>query len=447
MSNQYPQPGWNMSGPPAGPGQQHQQMPYPPGPGGQDQWPQPKKKRTGLIVSLVLVVVLLAGGGVGVWLWQGGGPAGDPSADLPASEGLKEMAFPDPNSFGYGEGSEAMCAALSEKLAPRGYQPVSGDKSGSTGLTCRFLTPGLSLLKEGSVDIRADIGVWKDDAAQRYASLQENAVGQSEKEKNKPDIAVSKVERFPVGDAGYIYHRESIRADTEAYFRSGEYLMLVSVWGTEVVSADADVPKTKALTGEVTYQEITDILTVLNGEGEPGPPLISAPEQEKSPALEAMADLRFPEEFTVAAACPAVVAATAPAGLRPGGGGACGVERGSDDWRDHGEGYVEMTMAINGKDYPKTGNILATEELARDVRARLKMTDRECTPLYSLPFAETGYALYCGNILWVGFVLDGETYVDIEYSGHRVRDSDLEPVPVDEVMALLVTVLTAMATG
>lgn len=461
MSNQYPQPGWNRAG--SGypqqqpqfqsrfPQQPHHHQPYPPQQqgGAPDPWPTPKKKRTGLVVTLVLVVVLLAGGGVGVWLWQGGGgdtgSGSDPSADLPANESLQEMAFPDPNSFGYGEGSEAMCAALNEKMRTRGYEQVSGKRTDGTGLYCRFLTPGLSLLKEGSIDLRADIAVWKDNAEQRYAELQEGALSQSEQLRQKPEYTANAVERFPVGDAGFIFHREGVRTDTEAYFRSGEYLMLISVWGTEKVSLDPVSSTT--LPAEVTYGEITGILMTLSGEGEPSPPRIIPPEQEKNPLFDAMADLRMPEKPTAQQACPAIAAATAPAGLTTGGGAGCTLSRGSDDWRDHTEGYVEMNLAVRTDHYPSTGNILATEELARDVQSRLSSTKRECTPLYSLPFAETGYAVYCGNILWAGFVVGGETYVDIEYSGHRVRNSDLEAVPVDEVMGLLVTVVTAMADG
>jgi hypothetical protein len=402
----------------------------------------PKKKRSKWLVVVAVVAVVAAGAGIGVWLLRDGA-GGDPSADLPKNPNLPAMSFPDPDSFGYADGPEAMCAALDEVMSVRGYLLVSG-KRNNGGQYCRFITPGLSLLKDGSNELRVDIGVWRDDAERRYEGLQSSALEQSQ-QKN-PGSAVSKVERFPVGDAGFIHHREGERTDTEAHFRAGGDLMMVSVWGTVLVASTSEVPETKPLTEEITYREITDVIASLTG-GEPGPPQITAPELAQSPALAGLANLALPAGLTAQDACAKVVPVAETLGMKQKTSGECGFEAGSDDWRDHVEGYTEREMTIGVRDYPPEGNIVASEEMARDLRSWLRIAagSRPCGPLYELPFAaNTGYATYCGNVLHAGFVLDRRNYVRIDANGYRKTGGELVALPEDEVLGNLATVLTAM---
>jgi hypothetical protein len=405
----------------------------------------PKRKRSRWLVVVAVVAVVAIGAGVGVWLLLDGS-GGDPSAELPQNQNLEAMSFPDPDSFGYAEGPEAMCAALDEAMSARGYLLVSG-KRNNGGQYCRFITPGLSLLKDGSNEIRVDIGVWRDNAEDRYASLQSSALEQSQAQQKKSGDAVSRVERFPVGDSGFIYHREGDRTDTEAHFRSGGDLMMVAVWGTVLVSSTSDTPVTEPLSGEVTYREITDIIMSLNGEGKPGPPQITAPELARSPALAGLANLTFPAGMTAGDVCAKVTPVAGTLGMKQKTSGDCGFEAGSDNWRDYVEGYTEREMTIGVGDHPPEGNIVASEEMARDLRSWLRIAteDRPCGPLYELPFADTGYATYCGNVLHVGFVLDGRTYVSIDSNGFRKTGGELVPLPEDEVLGNLATVLTAMS--
>jgi hypothetical protein len=55
--------------------------------------------------------------------------------------------------------------------------------------------------------------------------------------------------------------------------------------------------------------------------------------------------------------------------------------------------------------------------------------------------------VYCGNLLSSGFLLDNRTYVHIEFSCHRVQNSDLVPLSENEVLGNLATILTAMSSG
>jgi hypothetical protein len=406
--------------------------------------PGSQKKRSAWPIVVAVVAVVAIGAGAGAWfMWGGSGD--DAGADLPENQNLTAMSFPDPDSFDYAKGPAAMCAALDEVMSARGYLHVSGKKADG-GQYCRFITPGLSLLKDGSNELRVDIGVWRDNAETRYAGLESSAIEKSQSQQKNPSYSVSKVERFPVGDAGFIFHREGDRADTEAYFRSGDDLMSVSVWGTTLVSTSGGSPETKSLTEEITYREITDIMASLTGDGEPGPPQITAPELAQSPVLSGLANLSFPEGLTTASACEKVAPVAKTMGMQK-SSSACGFKVGSDNWRDHGVGYKEWEMSISARDYPPEGNIEAVEELARDLRSNLKISaDRPCDPLYELPFADTGYATYCGNKLYVGFVLDDRLYVKVEMHGyHVVAGHNLKPLPEDEVLGNLAATLTAMS--
>ncbi|GAB3458214.1 hypothetical protein [Actinophytocola sediminis] len=445
MSDRYPNPGWNG---PAHPGQQPVGYPqYGPVPGGPADW-QPKKKRTGLIVTLVVVVlVLVVGGGVGVWVWQSGGSDGDPSADLPANPDLAETPFPDLTALRVADGPQAMCAALVEKLTPRGYLLVSG-KRGGGGQYCRFVTPGASLLTDGSNDILLEINVWQDNVADRYAKFQEQV--QTDATENARAYSASKVERFPVGDAGFVSHRENKQTtSTEAFFRSGELMMRIMVGGTVVVAdALATTPKREPLAEEVTYREVADVLATLNGAGEPGPRQITTLEQVDSPALAGTAELSFPDDLSQQSACDAVTTLAASWKVkRTGSGQSCKFDPVNNDWRDSVEGNIERNILVVVKDFPPEGNARPEEKLGEDLRFALGYAekDEKTCPLYRLPFADTGYTMYCGNFFYAGFLLNGRSYVYVEASNTLVVSDGLSHLPEDVVLADLVAMLTAMA--
>lgn len=237
---------------------------------------------------------------------------------------------------------------------------------------------------------------------------------------------------------------------TQANFLSGEYLMMVAVGGMTLVSVTFDKLETKPLTEEITYREITDVLTSLSGKGEPGPPQITAAKLSDSPVLAGTAELTFPKGLNEQAVCPKVATVAESLGVRPRSGRACEFEPVRDDWRGHVEGYVERQFSVYIKDYPPEGNIFGSEELARDLQDRLRQGGRagdESGQLYRLPFEKTGYAVYCGNILSSAFLLDNRTYVHIDFSCHRVQDSDLVALSENEVLDNLATILTAMSSG
>ena len=196
--------------------------------------------------------------------------------DLPKNAALAQLAFPDLGALRHGDGVDAMCGSVEKAMTPRGYRRISaGETSG--GINCRFITPGLSLLTDGAIMMSSDVASWRGDTEDLFQRFYDQAVRMRDAELKNPSYASSKIEHFPAGDGGYIFHRvtkavsaTNARTDTEAVFRSGDDLMWVALWGNvhraakggERVLADP-------LTEEITYREISDIVKALSGDGQP----------------------------------------------------------------------------------------------------------------------------------------------------------------------------------
>ena len=212
------------------------------------------------------MVVLVAGIAGGVWWVQsGGGSSATGQNDLPRNQNLKELAFPDPDGFGFGGGPGEMCATLDKAMRARGYQPVDAKGSDGANASCWYITTGLSLMEDGSNNLNADISVWRGDVGPRYQTMLDKAVRERDEQQPDPEFRTSKVEQFPVGDVGFISHQESTnpnteRTDTTAVFRSGDDLVMIAMWGNvRHVGEAGEYGKSEPLTEEVTYGEIADI--------------------------------------------------------------------------------------------------------------------------------------------------------------------------------------------
>lgn len=411
------------------------------------QQPPPKKRAKRVVLIVVAVVLVAAAAGAAVVFW----PKGDdlPShADLPTSPGLSSTAFPDPDSFSYGEGVPAMCAALDKIMTERGYLHIS-DGTADGGQYCRFITPGLSMLEDGSYELRVEITAWRDNAEARFGRFLQLAQEKNQSQKSNPDYRVSTLEQFPSGDAGFVFHRESPsqgRADTEAYLRSGDDLVLITVWGG-IQHVTTEDQKAEPLTREITYREITDILTAITGDGEPGPAQITPPGLAEHRTLAGLAEPALPEGATTDAVCERVQSVAAQLEVQRKSSGGCTFEAvdGSD---------ADREIIIGVGHFDLDGNTLASEQLARDLRSTIQRTS-EATyqrgSLYGLPFGDTGYVLpysveSAGTSGYVdaAYVTGRETYVLVQLRVWRYVDGDRVAPSEDERIADMATVLTAM---
>ncbi|MBB4911107.1 hypothetical protein [Actinophytocola algeriensis] len=310
----------------------------------------------------VAVVTGIAGG---VWLWQrDGGSSAASQSDLPKNPNLETLAVPDPDKLGYGGGAAAMCGSVEEVMIQRGYsRSTEGTTEG--GIYCRSITPALSLLEDGSYRIGADVAVWRDNAEERYQRFLDKATGERDVQKDNPDYRLSKIEQFPAGDVGFIFHREADtqgmnRADTEAVFRSGGDVLMISVWGSiEHVGGEVgEPPPSEPLTEETTYREITDVLMALSGEGQPGKPQITAPNLQESPILAALRDLEPPAGATDEV-CGKAAAAAGQLGVKRKDGNTCVFEPIADEDAEnyHQEGYVERDITVGVEALAKDSNV------------------------------------------------------------------------------------------
>ncbi|HEX2130221.1 MAG TPA: hypothetical protein VHH15_01580 [Actinophytocola sp.] len=427
----------------------------------------PARKKGGrrLVVVLVVAVVLAAGVAGGVWLWQGGGDsvtAGQ--ADLPKNPDLRTTAFPDLDSLGFGGGPAELCPSVNKVMRERGYQRVSAGRDGS-GISCMFITTGLSLLKDGSNDLSANITAWRGEAGDKYQGFLDKFTGQRDRQQQDPDYRVSKVEQFPVGDEGFIAHQESLRPDSErttttAFFRSGEDVMMIAVWGAvhHLSETGADQPN-EPLTEEIAYGELTDILLSLNGEGTPGEPRISEPDLAENPALSGLTEPALPTEGTPEEVCDAFADAAEQIGTVPAGatvdhaGGAprygCSFDP-PEEPEDWPEDYGEREISIRTVTYDPAEAFRASESMGRELQGLMRNTATDKTrpsPLYELPIGDIGYALYHVpgyGYLTAAYLVDGRTYVHIELNGWTRGDDGVVPLSEDALLADLTTLLNGV---
>ncbi|MEV1119575.1 hypothetical protein AB0I91_31370 [Actinosynnema sp. NPDC049800] len=414
-----------------------------------------------MVAVIVVVLVVLAGAG-GVWFWQSGGGSSAVGEDLPKNPALDRLAFPDLGALRHGDGVDALCGSMAEVMTGRGYRPISRGKT-EGGINCRFITPGLSLLTDGALMMSSDVATWRGDADDRYQRFYDLAVRQRDAQLKNPGYASSKIEHFPAGDGGYVFHRETkavgatgARTDTEAVFRSGEDLMWVALWGNvhraakggERVLADP-------LTEEVTYGEISDIVKSLSGEGQPGAPRITKPELAQQPTLAATKAKPVAGGTTTKDVCAKFDAAAGQLGVTavPNRGG-CVYD--PPDGASYGEGSVHRTVEIAVGVEEKDSNTPAEEELARELRSLLGRTSDdkyEFGKVCELPVGDTGYAVYytlkggggsSSGYVQAGYVVDGTTHVVVKVTSRVKKGRDLVAPPEDALVADLVTVLTAI---
>lgn len=429
-------------------------MPVPPG---------PPKKRTGRVVAVIVVVlVVVLGGGVGVWVWQSGGGSSAVGEDLPKNAALAQLAFPDLGALRHGDGVDAMCGSVEKAMTPRGYRRISaGETSG--GINCRFITPGLSLLTDGAIMMSSDVASWRGDTEDLFQRFYDQAVRARDAELKNPHYASSKIEHFPAGDGGYIFHRvtkavgaTNARTDTEAVFRAGDDLMWVALWGNvhraakggERVLADP-------LTEEITYREISDIVKALSGDGQPGAPQITKPDLAQHPTLAATGAKPVAGGTTTEAVCGKFGAAAGKLGVVPmPKRGGCTYEPPDD--RSYSEGSVHRTVGIAVEVKEKDSNTPAEEELARELRSLLERSSDDkykFGPVHELPLGGTGYAvLYTleggggssSGYVQAGYVVDGTTHVLVKLTSRVKNGRDLVAPSEEALVADLVTILTAI---
>lgn len=407
--------------------------------------------------------MLVAGVAGGLWLWSGSGSGGAPAAgqdELPKNPDLAEMPFPDLEVFGLGDGS-GLCEPVNEIMRGRGYQPVDA-KGGDTEASCWYITTGLSLLEDGSNNLNADISVWRGDADSRYQTFLDKFAGQRDAQQEKPDFRLSKIEQFPVGDLGFISHQEYVspgseRTDTTAFFRSGDDIVMIALWGyvQHVSESGEDLPN-EPLTEEVTYREVTDILRAMNGSGEPGEGQITDPDLKENPALKGLTAPRLATEGTAEQACAPFTAVAEKLGTRSAGtnvnhaGGApefgCTFDP-PERPEDLPDDYSEREINIRFVAYAEEEAFRASEKMGRELLGLRNQTATDKvkpSPLYELPVGDLGYALYHVpgyGYVTAGYLVDGRTYVHIEISGWS-RGDGVEPLTEDVLMKDLATLLT-----
>lgn len=135
---------------------------------------------------IVLVAALAASGGG--WLWL--------NRDDPASQDAPARpAFPDLEALGLGDGGDSakLCATVDKPMTARGYQQVSGPTPDRADASCRFITPGLSLLADDALGLHVDLTVWRANADSWYRILRSD---------------FTEVTSWPVGDAGFVGYQE-----------------------------------------------------------------------------------------------------------------------------------------------------------------------------------------------------------------------------------------------
>ena len=407
--------------------------------------------------------MLVAGAAGGVWLWQSGGDAPSASqSDLPQNPDLKELTFPDPDSFGFSEGPGEMCVDVNKMMRDRGYQPVDAKGAAGTSASCWYITTGLSLLEDGSNSLNADISVWRGDVESRYQTMLDNAIGQRDKQQQDDGYRASKVEQFPAGDIGFISHQESLspgseRTDTTAVLRSGDDLMMIALWGNvRHYTETGDDGEKEPLTEEITYREITDILTALSGDGEPGEPQITDPKLRENPALAGLTAPELPTEGTPEEACGTLTDVAGQFGTTPknasrtaaveAAGFGCSFEpvEEPEDWPD---GYSEREISIRWATYKPEEAFRAADVMGRELlglRDTVTTAEAPPSPLYELPVGDVGYALYRVpgySYVSAAYLLEGRTYVFVEIGGWRAGDSGVEPLAEDVLLTDLATFL------
>jgi hypothetical protein len=427
--------------------------------------PGTPKKRKGPLVAVIIAVVLVLGGAGGVWYWQADSGSSAATEDLPKNSRLEQLTAPDPGALRYGDGVDAMCGAMEKAMTARGYRRISGSMT-EGGINCRFITPGLSLLTDGAIMMSSDVAIWRDGAEDRYQRFFDKAVRMRDAQQKNPDYESTKIEHFPAGDGGYIFHRvrkaagaTGARTDTEALFRSGDDLVWVAVWGNVHRAAkDGERVLADPLAEEITYREISDIVKSLSGEGKPGDPQITKPDLAEHPTLAAAKANPVAEGTTGDKVCAKFEAAAAGklAVTRVANRAACTYE--PPKGTSHKDGSVHRKVEISVGLGQKNSNTPAEEDMARELQSLVeRASDKtyEFGRIHELPVGDAGYAVYytvkgaggdSSGYVQAGYVVGDTTHVLIKVTTRVANGKDMVAPPEDAMITDLATVLTAIGS-
>lgn len=451
----YPQGPPYQPGPPQGPPQ------GPPGPYGGEP-PKKKAKRGLLIAAGGMALVLLLGGGYFYWNANDDGfPTADPN-DLPENPKLTEMAFPKPESLGYANGAR-MCAGLAPAMKRRGYEPTLAERKGPM-VACRWHTPGIALVKPGVNAINMEITLRKyADETDATDTLEEWTAREQESMQSKRQRGqTAKLERFPAGDGGYINHYVALktRSDTDTVFRSGAYLMTISVWGYVQGQIKNDTEQSAGpLSEPVGYREVTDILKTINGQGGADGPQITPPALTPNPALAGVTAPQLdtkglrgiaPSDASVRAVCGNFSGAERLPGIKAAEWSGKSLAS-TSVWQCPFEGRdrrVEVT--VYRYESLRAGRV-GDDRFGRDLHSAIRGagTGVRQSPVYEVPVGDAGWAVYYATttdngVLRAGFTVDG-TYVHVKLSGVRRTGSETKALPAETLLEGLATVLGGAA--
>jgi hypothetical protein len=392
---------------------------------------------------IVLVAALVASGGV--WLRL--------NRDDPAPQEVPaRLAFPDLDAIGLdGDGGSAdLCATVDKTMKPRGYQRVIGPSPDRADASCRFITPGLSLLTDDALGLHVDLTVWRGNADSWYRILRDD---------------FTEVTSWPVGDAGFVAYQqhegERHRAggasnkpipspnlpvsETTAVSRHGDDLMSIVLWGT---TRDAFRPE--PLPEDVAHDEIMDVLRALNGDGEPGASRIATPPTLKGASyLNHLTSPELPEDGSRSAACAAFGDVAGKTGTQAGRRYSTRVDGAlmymchfeTPDKEHWQKGEVQRLVDVEFVTYPQEEGFRAAEILSRH------MLVAGVVPQYELPVGDGGYVSYTykergWTEITAGYVANGRTYVWIYIRAVAYGDGDIVALPRETALKDIATLLT-----
>jgi hypothetical protein len=436
--------------------------PYPsaPVPGGPHQRPgRAKGPRAGVVIAAVIAVIALGVGGMMVFGGgDDGGPGGEGSgsgAELTPNPDLERIDFPDAQALNYSEGPDAACGAVSEVMTARNYEFDSAG-SGEWVVECWYDTPAASTLEDGDYQFRTSVSMTVGSAAEpAYDHFLSSAASYQGDEGRSPLYA------FPVGEEGWIVHSRETeeRGDGMASFRRGDTTFHVTVRGW-IEHPDSQVRE--PLTEDITFREITDIVTALGG-GQAGEPQLSESAAQEYPGdLEDFGEPLPPTEGSGDERCaPMTTVAAGQLDVRQTGATVsedptdvvpsfhCVYEATEAAYENRPTAI--RTIRIDIEDLSVEDTMYPAGELGNDLRFTMdELSDSEgAGQLYALPAGTSGYMIYedDGNDhgrLTAGYVV-GDYYVSITMSGNYWPDGyTYRALTEEEMVDDLSTVLTAM---
>lgn len=438
--------------------------PYPPGhPGGLGPGPRPPGDSKRVVIAIVAAVALVAIVVGGVLLSGGedggdgdGGSGGDAELTRHPTLDASGIPFPDPQQLSYGEGPEAACGAVSEIMLARGYEFESaGEDRG--GVDCWYAAPASATLEDGTRYFRTNVYMEVGAGAQTTYDAFLGAMS-SNHGGGTAETTWSPLYEFPVGEEGWIVHsQDAARGDGTASFRRGDTTFYVTTLGwTERGEQD------EALTEELTFREITDVVTALGG-GQAGEPQISESAAKEYPGgLPDFGDPLPPTEGSGPERCAALTAvATEQLYVQVNG------EFTDDDsiipsfgctYEPAESAYeldnvpIHSSIRIQVEDYSPSEVDYAQGALGRRLRSVMDDYYSEESgggPLYSLPAGTSGFVITKESTsdtssLEAAYVV-GDYYVNITIGGFFSGEGfDTRALTEEELISDLTALLNAM---